>query len=100
MGLVPVLGNSPETVAATKDPLAFAALLARLGLPHPPTTLAPPGGGDWLGKMIGGARGGHIAPAASAARRPRAYYPRRGARRAGSGAVLPRRPSAHSLRLR
>ncbi len=43
--LVPLLGNRPETIAATKDPLAFAALLARLGLPHPPTTLAPPGGG-------------------------------------------------------
>src|SRR5258708_5557624 len=34
--LVPLLGNPPATVATAKDPLAFAALLARLGLPHPP----------------------------------------------------------------
>ncbi len=95
--LVPLLGNRPETIAATKDPLAFAALLARLGLPHPPTTLAPPGGGDWLGKMIGGAGGGHIAPAASAAARAGIYYQRRVAGRAVSAAFLADGRSAHIL---
>jgi uncharacterized protein len=95
-GLVPLLGNSPETVAAAKDPLAFAALLARLGLPHPPTTRAPPGDDGWLCKMIGGSGGRHIAPAGAAAG-PNAYFQRRVAGRAVSAAFLADGRSAHVL---
>jgi len=87
-GLVPLLGNRPETVAAAKDPLAFAAVLARLGLPHPPTTRAPPGGDDWLIKPVGGSGGRHIAPAGAAAARAGAYFQRRVAGRAVSAAFL------------
>ncbi|HET7593991.1 MAG TPA: ATP-grasp domain-containing protein [Stellaceae bacterium] len=96
--LVSLLGNSPETVAAAKDPLAFAALLARLGLPHPPTTREPPHGDGWLRKSIGGSGGGHIAPASVAA--PDAgdfYFQKRVAGRAVSAAFLADGRSAHVL---
>jgi uncharacterized protein len=95
--LVPLLGNSPKTVAAAKDPLAFAALLARLGLPHPPTTRAPPEDEGWLSKMTGGSGGGHIAPAASGEARAGAYFQRRVAGRAVSAAFAADGRSAHIL---
>ncbi|HEX9489315.1 MAG TPA: ATP-grasp domain-containing protein [Stellaceae bacterium] len=97
MRLVPVLGNLPKTVAAAKDPLGFAALLARLGLPHPPTTRAPPGDDGWLSKMIGGAGGRHIALAVATAARTGAYFQRRVAGRAVSAAFLADGRSAHVL---
>ncbi|MDB5408532.1 MAG: hypothetical protein JWL84_3444 [Rhodospirillales bacterium] len=58
----PLLGNPPEVVAAVKDPFAFAALLARLGLPHPAIATAPPPppAGEWLRKRRGGSGGTHI----------------------------------------
>jgi hypothetical protein len=72
-----LLGNAPETVAAAKDPIGFAALLARLGLPHPPTTTAPPAGGDWLAKAAGGTGGGHIVPAGRLSAAPGRYFQQR-----------------------
>lgn len=61
--LAPVLGNPPEVVAAVKDPFSFAALLARLGLPHPAVAAAPKPVGEWLCKRRGGSGGSHIRPA-------------------------------------
>jgi uncharacterized protein len=95
--LVPLLCNSPGAVAAAKDPLAFAALLARLGLPHPPTTRQPPCGDGWLRKTIGGSGGGHIAPASAAAPDAGAYFQRRVAGCAVSAAFLADGRSAHVL---
>jgi uncharacterized protein len=65
--MAPVLGNPPETVATLKDPWAFAELLGRLDLPHPAVAGTPGRAGDWLRKQRGGAGGGHVRPAASAA---------------------------------
>jgi predicted ATP-grasp superfamily ATP-dependent carboligase len=61
--LAPLIGNAPEAVAATKDPLGFAALLSRLGLPHPAVFEAPQPGGVFVSKRRGGAGGTHIRPA-------------------------------------
>lgn len=62
---LPVLGNAAATVAAVKDPFGFAALLARLGLPHPETSHTPPADGrGWLRKRAGGAGGSHVVPVA------------------------------------
>ncbi|MBF5094282.1 ATP-grasp domain-containing protein [Azospirillum sp. INR13] len=59
----PVLGNAAGTVARLKDPFAFAALLARLGIPHPEIAMSPPDdGGGWLMKRAGASGGGHIRP--------------------------------------
>jgi uncharacterized protein len=95
--LVPLLGNSPETVAAAKEPLGFAALLARLGLPHPPTTRAPPEDEGWLSKIIGGSGGRQIGPAASGEARADAYFQRRVAGCPVSAAFLADGRSAHVL---
>ena len=60
----PVLGNAAGTVARLKDPVAFAALLARLGIPHPEIATSPPcEDGEWLVKRAGASGGGHIRPA-------------------------------------
>lgn len=60
----PVAGNAAATVARLKDPFAFAALLARLGIPHPEIVTSPPDdGGRWLMKRAGASGGGHIRPA-------------------------------------
>jgi predicted ATP-grasp superfamily ATP-dependent carboligase len=95
--LVPLLGNSPETVAAAKEPLAFAALLGRLGLPHPLTTRTAPADGGWLRKMIGGSGGRHVAHAASGEARAGTYFQRRVAGRPVSAAFLADGRSAHVL---
>lgn len=58
--LAPLIGNTPETVRATKDPFGFAALLSRLGLSHPAVFDAPPSAGTFLSKRCGGAGGTHI----------------------------------------
>jgi hypothetical protein len=58
----PLLGNTPGTVEAMKDPWRFADVLGQLGIPHP--QIAPAMGGlppsGWLVKRRGGAGGGHI----------------------------------------
>ena len=57
-----LLGNSAETVARVKDPLAFAALCSECEIPHPQTSVRPPPDPrDWLAKRRGGAGGTHIA---------------------------------------
>ncbi len=76
---VPLLGNTPEAVAAVKDPQRLARLLARLGLPHPQTACAPPPAGQkgWLRKLAGGSGGSHVAVAAGATAAPGSYFQRR-----------------------
>jgi len=60
----PLFGNSPETVAATKDPRRFFALLDRLDIPHPETTTLPPRHLDgWFVKTVGASGGIHVRPA-------------------------------------
>jgi uncharacterized protein len=61
--IAPLLGNPPEAVAAMKDPFGFAALMKRLGLPHPEIAKAPGSGAEWLRKRRGGSGGTHISPA-------------------------------------
>jgi len=59
-----LFGNAPATVARTKDPRDFFALLDRLGLPYPAISAAAPRDpAGWLMKRIGGSGGGHVAPA-------------------------------------
>jgi predicted ATP-grasp superfamily ATP-dependent carboligase len=58
--LAPLIGNTPETVAGTKDPFGFAARLSRLGLPHPAVFETPPIDAASLCKRRGGAGGAHI----------------------------------------
>ncbi len=65
-----LIGASAGTVAALKDPEAFAALCARLGVPHPAVTAAPPADpAGWLVKRAGGSGGSHIRPATGRPRR-------------------------------
>ena len=59
-----LLGASPDCIAALKDPFAFAALCARLGVPHPAVSAGPVDDPSrWLVRAIGGSGGGHIRPA-------------------------------------
>jgi predicted ATP-grasp superfamily ATP-dependent carboligase len=56
-----LLGNPPASMARLKDPLAFAATCARLGIPHPETLAQMPGDLEgWLVKRQGAAGGGHV----------------------------------------
>lgn len=56
-----LLGHSPAGLRELKDPIAFAARLARLGLPHPEVRLTPPEDeAGWLVKRAGGSGGGHV----------------------------------------
>lgn len=74
-----LLGNSAQTVAQLKDPLAFAAICWAADIPHPETSVTlPPDPVNWLVKRIGGAGGWHICPAETDAK-PRAglYYQQR-----------------------
>lgn len=77
-----LIGASPACVRRLKDPLDFAATLARLGIPHPAVALAPPlsgtgaGTGAWLRKRRGGSGGGHIREAAAGPGRD-AYFQER-----------------------
>src|SRR5262245_46507111 len=74
-----LFGNAPATVARTKNPREFFALLDRLGLPFPAISYTPPPDpADWLMKRIGGSGGGHIEPArAGAAANGGCYFQRR-----------------------
>jgi uncharacterized protein len=70
-----LLGNSAETVARIKDPLAFAGLCGECGIPHPQTCLSPPADPcGWLAKRRGGAGGTHVTPAADATENDKADY--------------------------
>lgn len=72
--IMPVLGNRPDVVAAIKDPFRFAALLARLDLPHPAIRSEAPAGPGWLRKAIGGSGGTHITPGARGRRSSGTYF--------------------------
>jgi predicted ATP-grasp superfamily ATP-dependent carboligase len=74
-----LLGNSPETVARVKDPLAFAALCGECAIPHPQTSLTRPADpAGWLAKRPGGAGGTHVSMAADGAAAGKlAYFQRR-----------------------
>jgi len=56
-----LLGNTPETVSAIKDPFQFAETCARADVPHPEIRRYRPAGGAWLRKRAGGSGGAHIA---------------------------------------
>jgi len=74
-----LFGNAPATVARTKDPKHFFALLDRLGLPYPAISFSPPADpAGWLRKRVGGSGGGHVEPArAGAAPEGGCYFQRR-----------------------
>jgi predicted ATP-grasp superfamily ATP-dependent carboligase len=72
-----VLGNAAETVAALKDPLAFASLCNDCGVAHPEIALSRPADtAGWLAKRKGGAGGSHIGPAAERDAAHDIYYQR------------------------
>ncbi len=57
----PLIGNSADMIRRVKDPTEFFDTLARLGIRHPHTQLAPPANHEgWLMKRIGGSGGLHI----------------------------------------
>lgn len=86
---LPLLGAPPAAVEAVKDPAGLAALLARLGVPHPETSLAAPADPEnWLAKTAGAAGGHHVRPAAGIAATPGRYFQRRVAGRPLSAAFL------------
>ena len=72
--IAPLVGNSPEIVAAIKDPFAFASLLKRLDLPHPEVATSPRPGTPWLRKRRGGSGGTHIEAATSATASSAHYF--------------------------
>ena len=73
-----LIGASAETIAALKDPSAFSALCARLGVPHPATmTETPPEPANWLLKRTGGSGGSHIRAATRAPAPAGCYFQRR-----------------------
>jgi predicted ATP-grasp superfamily ATP-dependent carboligase len=85
----PLLGASADTVAALKDPVAFAALCREVQVPHPEISLAAPSDPDgWLVKRVGGAGCWHIRAAADGKTGEGAYFQRRAAGRPVSAALL------------
>ncbi|MGH1572516.1 ATP-grasp domain-containing protein [Methylobacterium sp. P31] len=69
-----LIGAIADTVAALKEPLAFATLCARLGVPHPAVSKdPPPNPTGWLLKRAGGSGGSHIRPATRSGA-PDGYY--------------------------
>lgn len=75
--IVPLLGNTPDTVRMLKQPERFFGLLQELGIPYPETRLTPPDDPQgWLCKAIGGAGAWHIRPAVEARPGMPAYFQR------------------------
>jgi predicted ATP-grasp superfamily ATP-dependent carboligase len=71
----PLLGNSAETVARVKDPIAFAQLCRDCDIAHPQTSLVPPENHvGWLVKRRGGAGGHHIRAAVAEDTADRSRY--------------------------
>ncbi len=74
----PLIGNPPGLVAALQSPMEFAFLLAKLEIPYPETTLAPPEGANdanqWLLKRVGGSGGGHVRPVSQGVRKTETHY--------------------------
>ena len=59
-----LVGNSLETLGVLKEPVAFAAMLADLDIPHPRVFTGPaPAGIRALEKRVGGSGGWHVKPA-------------------------------------
>jgi predicted ATP-grasp superfamily ATP-dependent carboligase len=74
----PVLGNDAATVARIKAPESFFAVLDRLGIKHPSTTIEPPPhAAGWLAKRIGGAGGSHIVESRLNSSSRKVYYQHR-----------------------
>ncbi|WP_375408015.1 ATP-grasp domain-containing protein [uncultured Methylobacterium sp.] len=70
-----LLGAPAETVAQLKDPLGFADLCRRLGVPHPAVTReAITDRRAWLLKRDGGSGGSHIRRATAGRAPPGAYF--------------------------
>ncbi len=70
-----VFGTEAETLSALKEPLAFASLCKKCGIPHPETTWTrPTDTTGWLAKRKGGAGGSHIGPAAEREPAQDAHY--------------------------
>jgi predicted ATP-grasp superfamily ATP-dependent carboligase len=84
-----LLGNTPDTVAAIKDPFQFAKTCAQASVPHPEIRHDRPAEGIWLRKRAGGAGGTHVAigPRRTGVR-PGRYYQRRVAGQPISAAFL------------
>ncbi len=73
-GRFPLLGATPASVAALKDPLGFAALCERLAIPHPALAVGSVAARDaWLLKQAGGCGGSHIRVSATGAVPPGHY---------------------------
>jgi predicted ATP-grasp superfamily ATP-dependent carboligase len=73
-----LLGNSPDVVARTADPIAFSELCRSLDVPHPAIRYTAAPDENWLEKRAGGAGGGHIRMARpGVAPRRRHYLQRR-----------------------
>ncbi|MFG5117826.1 ATP-grasp domain-containing protein [Methylorubrum sp. POS3] len=70
----PLLGASAASIAALKDPAGFAALCARLAIPHPPLHAGPVAERSaWLLKRAGGCGGSHIRVSATGTAPPGHY---------------------------
>ncbi len=72
-----IIGNSRASVRAVKDPRSLAEACTRLGVPHPPISLAAAPDDGWLRKRIGGAGGEHITQAVAGAPLEDGYYVQR-----------------------
>lgn len=73
---LPRLGMGASAVRRVRDPVCFFGMLDRLGLDHPPVSLAPPAHPQgWIAKSAAGSGGWHIR-AAGGAPAPGAYYQR------------------------
>ena len=95
-----LIGAGAATVLALKDPLRFAALCERLGVPHPPVTQArlddPKA---WLLKRAGGSGGSHIRVATRGPAPAGAYFQTRVPGRAFALNILAGASEVHVLAL-
>ena len=70
-----LLGNTATVVRAVKNPLAFAASVAMLGISHPDVRVTPPTDcAGWLCKRAGGAGGGHVRRVSQRRSKGRGWY--------------------------
>lgn len=70
-GVLPLIGNTPATVARVRTPGNFLALLARLDIAHPPSRLsAPADPRGWLSKDAHACGGWHVRRLEAANRGP------------------------------
>ena len=58
--VLPLLGNSADTVRRVRDPATFFERLRALGIPQPELALEPPRGEGWLVKDAGSSGGLHV----------------------------------------